>query len=78
MARLSGMQEQAPRRELLTLPQLRREYGLGMRTLRREAERGSFPVYSAGTKWPRVRRSEFEAWLRSTRIREGTPLGQRD
>ncbi len=55
--------------ELLTFPQLRREYGIGIRSLRREADRGSFPVYSAGTSWPRVLRIEFERWLRSTQIR---------
>ena len=55
--------------ELLTLPEAHRCYGIGLKTLRREAARGSFPVYAAGTHWPRVRRSEFDAWLRSTRVR---------
>ena len=62
------MQRDAPKSELLTFPQLRREYGIGIRTLQREGASGSFPVYSAGTAWPRVLRSEFEEWLRSTRI----------
>ena len=62
------MEEQAPRKELLTFPQLRRRYGLGLRTLRREAARGAFPVYRAGTKWPRVLREEFESWLQSTQV----------
>ncbi len=54
-------------RELLTLPQIHRRYGLGLRTLRRAAASGAFPLYMAGTTWPRARREEFEAWLESTR-----------
>ena len=54
---------------LLSFPQIRREYGLGLTTVRREAARGSFPVYQAGTPHrPRVRRDEFESWLASTLI----------
>ena len=53
--------------ELLTLPALARKYGIGVKTIRREAKRGSFPVYSVGTCRIRVRRHEFERWIRSTR-----------
>jgi len=53
--------------ELLTLPALAREYGINVKTIRREAKRGSFPVYLAGTSWPRVWRRDFERWIRSTR-----------
>ena len=53
--------------EFLTIPALAREYRIGVKTLRREAKRGSFPVYLVGTRWPRVRRIEFERWVRSTR-----------
>ncbi len=53
--------------QLLTLPALAREYGIGVKTIRREAKRGSFPVYSVGTCRLRVRRHEFERWVRSTR-----------
>lgn len=58
-----------PPGEYLTFPRTKREYGLGIRTLRRLAftER-AFPVYTFGTTWPRIKRSEFEAWIRSTRI----------
>ena len=53
----------------LTFPEIRRQYGIGLQTLRREAARGSFAVYESGTpKRPRVCRAEFEAWLSSTRI----------
>ncbi len=52
--------------ELLTIPALAREYGIGVKTIRREAKRGSFPVYWVGTRRPRVRRHEFERWIRST------------
>ena len=55
--------------ELLTIPELHRVYRLGLKALRRAAARGDFPVYLAGTSWPRVRRAEFEAWLASTRLR---------
>jgi hypothetical protein len=55
-------------RELLTLPQLNRETGIGLRTLRRALASGDLPAYSAGTAWPRVLRSEFDSWLASTRL----------
>ena len=53
--------------ELLTIPALAREYGIGEKTIRREAKRGSFPGYLVGTCWPRVRRRDFERWIASTR-----------
>ncbi len=53
--------------ELLTIPALAREYGIGEKTIRREAKRGSFPGYLVGTCWPRVRRRDFERWIGSTR-----------
>ena len=59
-------------KELLTIPALAREYGIGVKTIRREAKRGSLPVYSVGTCRPRARRHEFERWVRSTR----TPVGR--
>ncbi len=67
--RLSDVERNHPK-QLLTFPDIRREYGIGLQTLRREGARGSFAVYEAGTPCrPRVKRAEFEAWLRSTRIR---------
>ena len=51
-----------------TLPEAARRYGIGLRTLRRAARVGAFPLYSAETTWPRVCFSEVEAWVRSTRI----------
>ena len=61
-----------PKSALASFPQLRREYGIGTETLKREAAAGSFPVYECGTpKRPRVRRDEFERWLESTRIAVG-------
>lgn len=55
-------------RELLTLPGVSRIYGIGVKALRRAAGRGDFPIYAVGTSWPRVRRSEFESWIASTRV----------
>ena len=57
-----------PYTELLTLPAISRIYGVGVRALRRAAARGDFPIYTVGTAWPRALRSEFEEYLRSTRI----------
>ena len=54
------------RSELLTLPELNRRYGVGLHSLRRAATQGAFPLYSAGTAWPRVRLADFERWLEST------------
>ena len=62
----SNLSGRAP--ELITLPEIHRIYGIGIRALRRAAARGDFPVYMAGTSWPRVLRREFEEWLSSTRI----------
>ena len=53
--------------ELLAISALAGEYGIGVKTIRREAKRGSLPVYSVGTCRPRARRHEFERWVRSTR-----------
>lgn len=58
----------SPAPALLTLPEAHRRYGIGLTNLRAAARRGEFPLYAAGTNWPRVRLDEFEAWLRSTRI----------
>ncbi len=55
-------------RELLTLPSVSRIYGIGVKALRRAAERGDFPTYAVGTSWPRIRRSEFDLWVASTRL----------
>ncbi len=52
--------------QLATLPELARRYGLGIKTIRRLAAEEAFPTYQIGRAWPRVRVSEFEAWLRST------------
>lgn len=57
--------------EFGTLPEVARRYGLGVKVVRRAAKAAAFPVYTAGTTWPRVRFAEFEAWLKSTRVRIG-------
>ena len=54
--------------EFGTLPQAARLFGIGVRRLRRKADEGAFPLYSAGSAWPRVKFTEVESWLRSTRI----------
>ena len=53
---------------LLTIPELHRLYKIGVHSLRRAAASGAFPIYGAGTNWPRARQSEFEDWLASTQI----------
>ncbi len=63
------MAQSAPNlNELLTLPEAARRYGLGAKLVRRAAKSGEFPVYRAGGAWPRVIATEFEVWIRSTRI----------
>ena len=57
--------------EFITLPEASRRYGIGVKTLRRQARLGEFATYSVGTAWPRVRRAEFEAWVRSTQTVPG-------
>jgi hypothetical protein len=54
--------------EFLTLPAVAREYRIGLRALRRAAALGKLPLYSAGTKWARVRRADLERWIESTRV----------
>ncbi len=66
MKSMDAKDDQDPN-ELLTIPALAREYGIGEKTIRREAKRGSFPGYLVGTCWPRVRRRDFERWIGSTR-----------
>ncbi len=51
-----------------TLPEASRRFGIGLKKLRRHAAKGAFPVYSGETAWLRVKFSEVEAWLRSTRV----------
>ena len=51
-----------------TLPEASRRFGIGLKTLRRRAAAGAFPTYSGETAWPRVKFSEVEQWLRSTRV----------
>ena len=67
------MERNARDRELLTFPALRRQYLIGLHTIRQQAARGAFPVYTAGTSWPRVERGDFERWLRSTRVEVAAP-----
>ncbi len=65
---MTGTEQIDTDRELLTLPQLNRETGIGLRALRRALASGDLPAYSAGTAWPRVRRFEFKAWITSTKV----------
>ena len=51
-----------------TLPEASRRFGIGLKKLRQRADEGKFPVYSGETAWPRIKFSEVEEWLRSTRI----------
>jgi hypothetical protein len=51
-----------------TIPQAARRFGIGVKQLRKRAAEGAFPIYTGGTAWPRVKFTEVEAWLRSTRV----------
>lgn len=51
-----------------TIPDASRLFGIGLKRLRQRAAEGCFPVYTADTTWPRVKFSEVENWLRSTRV----------
>jgi hypothetical protein len=51
-----------------TLPEASRRFGIGLKKLRQRAAENAFPVYSGETAWLRVKFSEVEAWLRSTRV----------
>lgn len=55
--------------EYITIPEASRRLGIGLRSLRRRAREECFAVYSADSAWPRVKLSEVEGWLRSTRVR---------
>lgn len=55
--------------EYATLPRAAEHFGIGLKTLRRLVAAGDVPSYSAGTSWPRVKPSEVEAFIRSTRVR---------
>lgn len=55
-------------RELRTFSQLHAEYRIGIHLLKRAAARGEFPTYSVSSSVPRVRVSDFEVWLESTRL----------
>lgn len=51
-----------------TVPEAAHRFGLGVKRMRRLAREGAFPVYGADSAWPRVKFSEVEGWLRSTRV----------
>ncbi len=51
-----------------TINQAARRFGTGAKRLRTLAAAGAFPMYDLGTAWPRVKFSEVETWLRSTRV----------
>ena len=52
----------------VTIPQVSRLLGISMKRLRSAARDGAFPVYDVGTSWPRVRVSEVQRWIESTRV----------
>jgi hypothetical protein len=55
-------------KKFLTIPQIVRETGIGYKALRHAIATGALPAYSAGTNWPRIRRSDFDSWFESTKI----------
>jgi excisionase family DNA binding protein len=49
-----------------------RRLGVSVRTLRRYAKGGAFPIYRLGPKgWPRVRRREIDAFMDDQRVDVG-------
>ena len=51
-----------------TIPEVSRLLGISPRRLRLALKAGAFPVYDVGTSWPRVKVSEVERWIESTRV----------
>ena len=52
-----------------SIPEAARRFGIGEKLLRRRVAEGEIPAYAGGTARLRVKFSEVEAWLRSTRVR---------
>jgi hypothetical protein len=63
-----GAAERLPERAYGTLPEASRLFGIGLKKLRLRVAEGCFPIYMGGTSWPRVKFTEVEEWLRSTRV----------
>ncbi len=59
-------------REFLTIPDAARLLGISVKTLRREAQVGSFPTYSPGGKRRRVRLVDIIEWVHSTLVAPST------
>jgi excisionase family DNA binding protein len=55
---------------LVTVRSAARLLGVGRHVLYRAAERGELPIYDPGG-WARLRLSDLEAWLETTRRRPG-------
>jgi hypothetical protein len=53
----------------LTIPAAAKLLGLSPHLLREQAKREAVPTYSVGSSWPRVRITDIEDWVRSTRVR---------
>ena len=52
----------------VTIPRVSQLLGVSTRRLRLAIKAGAFPVYTMGTTWPRVRVSEVQRWIESTRV----------
>lgn len=55
--------------EVLSVPQLARRSGIGVRRLRRLVASGEIPAYGGGGHRLRVLWSDFLTWLKTTRVR---------
>ena len=51
----------------VTIPHASRLLGISARRLRLAVRDGKFPIYDVGTAWPRVKVSEVQRWIESTR-----------
>ena len=52
--------------ELVTLPQVNRRTGLGLRQLRRAVASGDLEIFDIGS-WPRVRWADVLGWIERNR-----------
>ena len=52
----------------VTIPRASRLLGISAKRLRVAVKDGAFPVYDMGTAWPRVRVSQVQRWVESTRV----------
>lgn len=65
--------------QLLTVPELARRFGIGVRPIRGAIRRGELAAYHLGSEsgWTRISEAEFLVWLRSRRLQTGPTASKR-